>query len=564
MLRGRSSDIGLPANYRVLAASLLFALLYSLSLQLGLNLSNTGTLLLSEASTWIKVLFLSACITLCLYLFLTAVCTHRFRFPISRPFFMLSYPFFTTWIAIIVAWLPIIIARWPGDFSFDAMWQTAYIIPDKTNLPEYWSHLNAWHPPLHSLWLGGSLYLGWSFFSSYSVGLAFYTVTQTLFFSFCLAKITSVVYESGQRVLYLFSLLFACLFSGFSVYVTMTTKDVAFSGIFSLSVLWVFRTVRDSTKTIANKAWLAKGFALFLLSMLLRNNALHAYLLFAVILVVANLLGKMEIKVFLLPLLSAICFLFLITGPIYNAFNIEPGPAKEAMSVPSVQIASVMNDHMEELSQEDIAYITQLVPDWEKYNHNLLADETKMRFDTSLVASDPLRFLDLYCRLAIRYPGNYIHAWSLLTAGYWSQSVDYSLSGNAVLSFPLMCPYEAVRGVLPEYLSIPFDEPVPALSSSLNSLLGIRVETHVPIVGLLYKAATWFWLVIATLVISVAFSTPLQRVLPSILLLAYCATLFLGPGSIYRYASPLFVSAPLILLMLSELFKAERTKATEV
>lgn len=169
----------------------------------------------------------------------------RLRDSRSRTFFDLTHPLLFSWMLIIAAWLPVVLARWPGDFCFDAMWQTAFILPDKTNIPEYWAHLNSWHPPLHSLWLGGSLYLGWSLFQSYSIGLALYTVSQVLLFSFCVARVVSYVYERGHCVLFIFSLLAACLFSGFAVYATMTTKDVAFSGLFSLSVLWVYRSVTD-------------------------------------------------------------------------------------------------------------------------------------------------------------------------------------------------------------------------------------------------------------------------------------------------------------------------------
>lgn len=227
---------------------------------------------------------------------------------------------------------------------------------------------------------------------------------QVLLFSFCVARIVSYVYERGHCALFIFSLLAVCLFSGYAVYATMTTKDVAFSGLFSLSVLWVYRSVADDYDRKRGLAWLLNGFSFFLLPMLLRNKALHAYILFAVILAFARMAGKMEIKALISPLCAAIVCAMLITGPLYAACGIEPGPAKEVMSVPSVQLSSVLKDHRAELSDEDVSYLTRLIPDWEKYDHSLLADETKMRFDTSLVSEDPIRFASLYVRLAIAFP----------------------------------------------------------------------------------------------------------------------------------------------------------------
>lgn len=548
----RFGEVTSRGGRRTVVASVAFAVLYALSLQLGINLSKTGTLCLGETATWFFVFLMTAVSVFCIFLACRVAGVLRLRDSRSRTFFDLTHPLLFSWMLIIAAWLPVVLARWPGDFCFDAMWQTAFILPDKTNTPEYWAHLNSWHPPLHSLWLGGSLYLGWSLFQSYSIGLALYTVSQVLLFSFCVARVVSYVYERGHCVLFIFSLLAACLFSGFAVYATMTTKDVAFSGLFSLSVLWVYRSVTDDYDR-KRGAWLLSGFSFFLLSMLLRNNAIHAYILITVILAVARMTGKTEIKDLISPLGAAIVCALLITGPLYAACGIEPGPAKEVMSVPSVQLSSVLKDHRAELSDEDVSYLTRLIPDWEKYDHSLLADETKMRFDTSLVSEDPIRFASLYVRLAIAFPGSYLNAWSLLSAGYWSQAIDYSASETGCLSFPLMCPYEAVRGTLPEYLAIPFERPVPVLSDILDKVLSLQVECKIPFVGVLFRAATWFWLLLASIAVSYATSTPFRRLLPSLLLLSYCTTLFLGPGSIYRYASPLFICAPLILMLIIEL-----------
>lgn len=73
-----------------------------------------------------------------------------------------------------------------------------------------------------------------------------------------------------------------------------------------------------------------------------------------------------------------------------------------------------------------------------------------------------------------------------------------------------MCPYEAVRGTLPEYLAIPFERPVPVLSDILDKVLSLQVECKIPVVGVLYRAATWFWLVLASIAVSYATSTPFR------------------------------------------------------
>ncbi|WP_195419531.1 DUF6020 family protein [Collinsella sp. D33t1_170424_A12] len=548
---GRGASAG-RIDARFAVVSVLFSLLYAASLAIGRNLARTGTCDLGSMATWVTVLVLAAPLSIAGYAMLSWA-SSRHRVAASEGLRMrVRHPFLLAWSVICLAWLPVLIARWPGDFCFDAMWQTAFVAPDTTNISEYWSHLNAWHPPLHSLWLGGSLVLGQTLFGSYGAGLAVYTVSQTLIFSLCLARVVSYAYESGHLRIYVAALAFAALFPGFSVYATMTTKDVVFSGLLALVALWVYRTVRDDIPSTGIRSWLMYGFLLFLLSMLMRNNALHAFLVVVLLALVLHAGRAFDARRLLVALVPAIALSLVITGPVYRALDIKPGPSKEIMSVPSVQLASVLVDHGAELDPADRAYIEQLVPDWRKYDRNTLADATKEHFNTGLVSSDPLRFARVYLGHALRYPGNFINAWALLSAGYWSQSVSYANEADAV-QLSLMCPYDAVRGVLPQYLAVPFERPVPPLSDAVDSALASRFEANVPVLNLFFKASTWFWLAMAYVFACIALRVPASRMIPAAVLLAYCLTLFLGPGSLYRYASPLFTSLPLLLVMMADL-----------
>lgn len=393
----------IDARYAVVSA--VFSLLYAASLVIGHNLVLMGAGGFGSMATWAKVFVLAIPFTIACYALLAWASSRRRMGRSDYSFMRVHHPFLLAWVVICLAWLPVLIARWPGDFCFDAMWQTAYIVPDATDISEYWSHLNAWHPPLHSLWLGGSLVLGQSLFGSYSVGLAFYTVTQVCIFSLCIARVVSYAYESGHPVIYAAALVFASIFSGFSVYSTMTTKDVVFSGLLALVLLWVYRTMRGDIPSVRTHSWLLYGFALFLLAMLMRNNALHAFLIVTLLAFAFQVVRAFDARLLLGALVPAIAATVLITGPVYRALNIEPGPSKEVMSVPSVQLASVLVDHGAELESADRSYIEQLVPDWRRYDRNTLADATKEHFNTGLVSSDPLRFVCLYVKLALCYPG---------------------------------------------------------------------------------------------------------------------------------------------------------------
>lgn len=535
-------------NVRFGAASSVFALMYAASLVLGWNVSRYGACRIGSLRTWLLTGALAVCVAVVGYLLLRLMSSPRIHFLRSRLHDAMRHPVAVTWLLVCLAWLPVVIARWPGDFCFDAMFQTGWILPESAGVPKYWASINGWHPPLHSLWLGGSIALGQTLFHSYSAGLALYTVSQVLVFSWCVSRVVAYAYETGHTAVYVVCLAFAALFSGFSVYATMTTKDVVFSGVLALSALWVYRTVREELPSRPLWLWVFQGGALFLFSILMRNNALHAYLLFAVVALIAHMIHRFDVRLVFIALVPAMVLAVLITGPGYRLLGIRPGPAKEMMSVPAVQLSSVMVDHAPELAADEREYIDRLVPDWSKYDHDTLADQTKARFNADLVKEDPLRFARVYFSLALRYPGNYFNAWALISAGYWSQATSY-FDETAAFTWPLMCPYDAVRAVLEPFLAIPFDTPVPALSESLDAALASHGEVNIPVVNLLYKASTWFWLAIAYVFVSIAFRVPVSRTMPVVILLAYCFTLMLGPGSLYRYASPLFASIPLMLVM---------------
>lgn len=551
------SAYGCRQSLRLWVVSVVFALLYAASLILGWNLTRYGACQTGAARTWLAIGLLAAVVSVMSYFLLRLISFHRFHLLQSRSHKDMQHPVLATWLVLCLAWLPVVIARWPGDFSFDAMWQTAWILPESAGVPEYWAEINGWHPPLHSLWLGGSVALGKSLFHSYSVGLALYTVSQMLIFSWCVARVVAYAYETKHVVLYVVSLAFAALFSGFSVYVTMTTKDVVFSGILALSSLWVYRTVREDHPPRLYWLWMVQGSVLFLFAILMRNNALHAYLIFAVIALIAHMAHRFNARLVFAALVPAIAIALFITGPFYRLLGIDPGPSKEMMSVPAVQLSSVMVDHASDLTEDDRAYIELLIPDWAKYDHDILADQTKQRFKTDLVKDDPIRFMRVYLSLALRYPGDFFNAWALLSAGYWSQSTTY-FDESAAVTWPLMCPYDAVRAEIEPFLSIPFEIPVPELSKALDSFLMSHVEAKIPVVNLLYKASTWFWIAIAFVFVSIAFRVPMGHVMPVVILLGYCLTLLLGPGSLYRYASPLFVSIPLLLVMFCDVIAEAR------
>lgn len=94
------------------------------------------------------------------------------------------------------------------------------------------------------------------------------------------------------------------------------------------------------------------------------------------------------------------------------------------------------------------------------------------------------------------------------------------------------------------------------MSDAVDAMTAPRFEAHVPVVNLLFKASIWFWLTIAHVFVCISLHAPAGRAMPAVVLLVNCLTLFLGPGSLYRYASPLFTSLPVLLVMLADFVRA--------
>lgn len=63
----RFGEVTSRGGRRTVVASVVFAVLYALSLQLGINLSKTGTLCLGEATTWFFASLMTAVSVFCIF-----------------------------------------------------------------------------------------------------------------------------------------------------------------------------------------------------------------------------------------------------------------------------------------------------------------------------------------------------------------------------------------------------------------------------------------------------------------------------------------------------------------
>ena len=180
-----------------------------------------------------------------------------------------SFPAGKAFGALLICYAPMFCIAFPGSFAYDVPFQLEQIFTGS-----YSSH----HPLLHTLLMGGCVYLGHAI-GNINLGAALYTALQMTGLAACFAaSCASIARQSGARAAK-WSAAFFALYPLHMMMSVNATKDVLFSGLFVL-MLALSRELlvmgRMEKRRVCGLILAGAGM------MLLRNNALYAVAVFIV------------------------------------------------------------------------------------------------------------------------------------------------------------------------------------------------------------------------------------------------------------------------------------------
>lgn len=434
------------------------------------------------------------------------------------------FRFLFYYLGILFCWFPSFLGLYPGLFTYDSTGQFEMV---------KYHEITTHHPVIHTLFLGGLTNLSQKLYGGVNKGVMVYTIIQMFIMAFCFAYVLNFAKKAGIKngMIFAFMLWFG-FFPPNVVLVMSCTKDSLFAAFLVLFVVKCIELSDGGEEYISNVkkmiSWVASAF----LTIVFRNNALYAMILFLPIVFLMNRKSVKKLFVYVGILLVSFA---LYRGPFCALFTVEGTHSKEYLSIPCQQIVSVYLDHERELPEDEARLIRDYFSDvaFDYYNPKI-ADATKFSLDWNKVNSDPRQFWKLYLNLGFRYPGNYWKAFVL-------NSMDYYIpTGNMLLDI------QGTRG----YLSIECREPalsrpvLPFVWNYYQNFVDSPLVQGNTITMFLFSPALQFYLLLATTII-LLLKKRYRDVTVFLFVWLTWFTFLLGPVVLVRYCIYLYYLVPL-------------------
>jgi hypothetical protein len=528
-----AKEVILNINKRIIIFSFINSFVISTILTIGIQLENFSIIIWS-CSTLLKIVLLSFFFFIPISAFYnycishtTTVSTNNF---ISKHYKAISFT------VILFFWLLTYLAVFPGVYGYDSGFQYLEFASSS-------QAVNTRFSIAYSYLFYQIVHLGYTFFKSYVIGFAIYSLLQMMFLVFVASKICTYVYKRTENIIYLVvSILFFALNPLFSVLAVSSSQDPIFAGIFALLILETFKFVESRTYYFSSIKNTLIYIFLLLLLFVSRNNGIYMFIFVVPFLLFYN--KKHILKTFIIILLPIIMLKFYNISTI-NLFNAEKGNSlQEMFSVPGQQFARAYNYNSENLTEDEKTDLEVLISKFalENYpNSQSIADVVKGYTNTNLLKSDPQKYIKLYFSVFKKSPKQFIEAFALNTLGFWNPEKNYydSRMVHPYLEFYML---EAKKHN-PDYIEIQRHSFLPHYEKILEKLVAQNYFSKIPIISSFLKLGTYFTLFI-TVLIFILYKKSYKYLVPLSYVFGLYITLFLSPVALFRYGFPILLITP--------------------
>lgn len=441
--------------------------------------------------------------------------------------------FSTVAIFMIICWIPALLATYPGWYSYDAVYQ----------LGNYFSgNYQAIQPVVHTVMLGWFVDIGRHIFHNPSIGLLLYTIVQMLIvvatFSYCMVWMKKY---KVPWIVWIASLLFLTWNPIIQFLSMATIKDIEFSMLQLLFVLYTFDLIKEGKAFFENKKKLTLYIIFSLFMCLFRKQGIYILIFTVPILLFVLKNGR---KLYLAVSGGIIIITFLFFGPVSDMLHIVPSPSKEMLSIPMQQLARVYRDHPDALSEQEkqvlFSYIeedkiTEYIP--------FISDPIKTYFNESRWKANKADFIKLYLQVGMKSKETlrcYIDAFIEQNLGYFYPSAD---STN---DFMIIADYQKVQmEEIPEDVHFVSQSKLPAYLEYLQKT-GTYFYQDTAVLSFLVNTAMPIWITLIVLGILISQKKYPYVVIPIIFILNW-GILLLSPVCCARYIYPLTIMIPVLL-----------------
>lgn len=428
---------------------------------------------------------------------------------------------------VLILWLPSYLSVYPGLVNYDAPGQlTDYLMYE----------IREQHPVIHTLLWGSFFTLGYSLFGSITMGVAVYFVFQLVLFSLLLGYLFLFLYEQKVPVMvHILTMFIVTMYPPVVLHLLCVTKDNYFALFFIDFLIINYKLFTDTERFFSSLYSIVLWIVFGLGTLMFRNNAIYAAMIFAPIWIVATWKrGKCLRKALGMLGVGLACFL-VYKYPLTQMIVVKGISPKEMLSVPAQQIARVYVKYEEELSEQEKEMIEVMYGHFpiKEYYQPLIADITKGSLNLEVIKNNGKEYVGLYADLLQRYPKEYVDSFLENTYGYWYLWPELILTWEGRKSFMLVESYPPVV----------MDSKFPALLTYYQLFDNSNLVNGEYIWSFVFMPATYFYFCVVVLFYGIN-NRDKTIVGITLFLLTVWLTYLLGPVVLVRYVLFLYLFVP--------------------
>ena len=320
-------------------------------------------------------------------------------------------------ILMLGVWSIYLLTYFPGTLSPDSIGEYSMFVNGIKITSDH-------HPVLHILFMALFYKIGYGIFGTPNIGVLFVSLAQMLILSLIFTYSLIFLRKRNCPKIVTYGLLLFYAFASMNGYYSITMwKDVLFAGLLLLLTTECYK-IYENKDNLQIKNMISFGI-ISLLTVFFRNNAIYAYLILAVLILI---LLKKDFKKLGITFLSVILIFIFVKGPVFSWCGIRKSSSSEYIGMPLQQIGRVVAKG-ETLTKKEIKMINKLLPteiiatsynpvvsDGIKFNKNFSIDEFN---------ENKLGYAKMYTKLLFKHFPTAMEAYFISTLGYWYPNVVY-------------------------------------------------------------------------------------------------------------------------------------------
>lgn len=441
------------------------------------------------------------------------------------------------WALVMISYVPLFLYVWPMNFFGDS-WD------------ELLSQINGvrttHHTVIHGLMLRKFYLLGIRL-GDPSYGIQFMTLLQMGLMAFAIARLSLYLYDKGVGKKIRIALFLVSILNPVNAYYAVTaekgTMGVALAMIALVSLMKILDTEKAG-KGFKNRQSVCE-IMIFILSAslgcLFRNNMIYAFLPGGILIALLRKKGTAKLLMLLIVALLFGSFKAEEAVLMHAEGSVTTDRYRETFPLPIMCLTRVAILHGEEMSPEELGAIQEFIPQ-QAMDHYIISfsDDVKARANEGLLEEETGRFIGLFIKYGLKYPGDYLDQLAWLTYGYW----------NPFRAFTLGSTTPHIVKPLPEgYTDVRNHDLVPFMDGLFDFVYNDTGRFKLPLLAWCYRGTVYFWAVILLFIYGIARRNR-DMVSMSTVPLFYLVTVFAGPLCQFRYMYFNVLTLPLILYCL--------------